>query len=204
MSFHDVDRSVNSELDASTRVLARVGLASGLCKAYHAASGDLEHLLEGMEDSTMPLTKQASKRKRRKEVVPALGVVGMSLSLAGGASAAGTAGPVADLPTKDTAPGPEIHAQRRGDLRRQPGDILCLRQGKRRNPEARSSNLPAHAAAAEVAAAVAEAAEAAAEVAEAAAGAEAAEAAAAACPGEFAASARLGRVSDCVGRRKAS
>src|SRR6476620_7650587 len=59
-----------------------------------------------MEDSTMPLTKQASKRKRRKEVVPALGVVGVSLSLAGGASAAGTAGPVSDLPTKDTATGP--------------------------------------------------------------------------------------------------
>ena len=54
----------------------------------------------------MPLTKQASKRKRRKDVVPALGVVGVSLSLAGGASAAGIAGPVADTPSKDTATGP--------------------------------------------------------------------------------------------------
>jgi hypothetical protein len=88
------------------RSCKRLGLASCLCKAYPAASGDLEHLLEGMEDSTMPLTKQASKRKRRKEVVPALGVVGVSLSLAGGASAAGTTGPVSDLPTKDTATGP--------------------------------------------------------------------------------------------------
>ena len=53
----------------------------------------------------MPLTKQASKRKRRKEVVPALGVVGVSLSLASGASAA-TAGSVTDMPSKDTATGP--------------------------------------------------------------------------------------------------
>ena len=54
----------------------------------------------------MPLTKQASKRKRRKEVVPALGVVGVSLSLAGGASVA-TAAP-ADLPLKGTVRAPEI------------------------------------------------------------------------------------------------
>src|SRR5262245_29701021 len=52
----------------------------------------------------MPLTKQASKRKRRK-VVPALGVVGVSLSLAGGTSATAA---VADLPTKDTATSPEF------------------------------------------------------------------------------------------------
>jgi hypothetical protein len=67
--------------------------------------GDREHVLEFMEDSTMAVTKQASKRKRRKEVVPALGVVGMSLSLASGASAA-TAGSVTDMPSKDTATGP--------------------------------------------------------------------------------------------------
>jgi hypothetical protein len=45
--------------------------------------------------------KQASKRKGRKEVVPVVGVVGVSLSLAGGASAA-TAVPAADTPSRDT------------------------------------------------------------------------------------------------------
>jgi hypothetical protein len=55
--------------------------------------------------ATMAVTKQASKQKRRKDVVPALGVVGVSLSLASGASAA-TAGSVSDTPSKDTATGP--------------------------------------------------------------------------------------------------
>jgi hypothetical protein len=36
----------------------------------------------------MPRTKQSSKRRRQTEVVPVLGVVGASLALAGGASAA--------------------------------------------------------------------------------------------------------------------
>jgi hypothetical protein len=54
----------------------------------------------------MPVTKQASKQKRRKEVVPALEVVSVSLSLAGGTSAATAA--VVDLPPKDTATGPGI------------------------------------------------------------------------------------------------
>jgi hypothetical protein len=46
----------------------------------------------------MSETKQASRRKRRKELIPALGVVGVSLSLASGASAATD---VADIPFKD-------------------------------------------------------------------------------------------------------
>jgi hypothetical protein len=97
---------VRSELGAPpVRSCRRLGLASCECKAYPAASGDREHVLEFMEDSTMAVTKQASKRKRRKEVVPALGVVGVSLSLASGASAA-TAGSVTDMPSKDTATGP--------------------------------------------------------------------------------------------------
>jgi hypothetical protein len=50
--------------------------------------------------------KQASKRKARKEAVPVVGVVGVSLSLAGGASAA-TAVPAADTPSRDTVP-PQI------------------------------------------------------------------------------------------------
>jgi hypothetical protein len=49
----------------------------------------------------MPHKQQASKRKSRKEAVPVVGVVGMSLSLAGGASAA-TAVPAADTPSRDT------------------------------------------------------------------------------------------------------
>ena len=99
-------RFVRLELGApAVRSCGRLGLARCLCKAYPAASGDREHVLVFMEDSTMAVTKQASKRKRRKEVVPALGVVGMSLSLASGASAA-TAGSVSDTPSKDTATGP--------------------------------------------------------------------------------------------------
>src|SRR5256885_16949395 len=54
----------------------------------------------------MPQTKRASKRKYPKEAVPVLGVVGVSLSLAGGASAA-TAVPAADVPSWDTSP-PQI------------------------------------------------------------------------------------------------
>jgi hypothetical protein len=50
--------------------------------------------------------KQPSKRNGRKEVVPVVGVVGVSLSLAGGASAA-TAVPAADTPSRDTVP-PQI------------------------------------------------------------------------------------------------
>jgi hypothetical protein len=54
----------------------------------------------------MAQTKRASKRKHPKEAVPVLGVVGVSLSLAGGASAA-TAVPAADIPSWDTSP-PQI------------------------------------------------------------------------------------------------
>src|SRR5262249_24363724 len=54
----------------------------------------------------MPQTKRVSKRKYSKEVVPVAGVVGVSLSLAGGASAA-TAVPAAEVPSWDTSP-PQI------------------------------------------------------------------------------------------------
>src|SRR2546430_17613261 len=49
----------------------------------------------------MPHTKRASKRKYPKEAIPVVGVVGVSLSLAGGASAA-TAVP-ADVPSWATS-----------------------------------------------------------------------------------------------------
>ena len=51
--------------------------------------------------------KQASSRMRRKEAVPVVGMVGVSLSLAGGASAA-TVVPTADLPLRDTTAPPQI------------------------------------------------------------------------------------------------
>ena len=54
----------------------------------------------------MPHKKDASKRKHRKEAVPVVGIVGVSLSLAGSASAA-TAVPTADVPSWDTSP-PQI------------------------------------------------------------------------------------------------
>lgn len=53
---------------------------------------------QGMEDFAMSHAKLASKRRRRSKAVPVLGAAGLSLSLAGGASAA-TGGPAADLPT---------------------------------------------------------------------------------------------------------
>jgi hypothetical protein len=49
----------------------------------------------------MPRVKQASKRKAGTKAVPVLGAAGLSLSLAGGASAA-TTGPVTDTPTMKT------------------------------------------------------------------------------------------------------
>ena len=49
----------------------------------------------------MSRAKQSSKRTRRTQVVPMLGVAGLSLSLASGASAIG--GAPTDLPTRNTA-----------------------------------------------------------------------------------------------------
>jgi hypothetical protein len=49
----------------------------------------------------MPQKKPASKRKGYKEAVPVVGVVGVSLSLAGGASAATALSP-ADAPSRDS------------------------------------------------------------------------------------------------------
>src|ERR1039458_9777926 len=54
-----------------------------------------------MGDSTMLHAKQASKRKHRGKAVPVLGVAGLSLSLASGASAA-TSGWAADMLTQNT------------------------------------------------------------------------------------------------------
>jgi hypothetical protein len=50
----------------------------------------------------MPRAKQASKRKAGTKAVPVLGAAGLSLSLAGGASAT-TSVPVADMPTMNNS-----------------------------------------------------------------------------------------------------
>jgi hypothetical protein len=52
-------------------------------------------------------TKQVSKRKRRCKIGPVLGAAGLSLSLAGGVSAA-TAAPVADALTQNSVVSHEI------------------------------------------------------------------------------------------------
>jgi hypothetical protein len=55
----------------------------------------------------MARAKQASKRKRRSKAVPVLGAAGLSLSLAGGASAS-TGGMAADIPPQNPSPNHEI------------------------------------------------------------------------------------------------
>jgi hypothetical protein len=55
----------------------------------------------------MSRPKQASKRIRRSKAVPVLGAAGLSLSLAGGASAS-TSGPAADVTPQATSPNQEI------------------------------------------------------------------------------------------------
>src|SRR6516165_8498311 len=55
----------------------------------------------------MSNAKKAPKRKHGAKAVPVLGAAGL-LSLAGGASAATSGAPVADLPTQKTAPNHEI------------------------------------------------------------------------------------------------
>src|SRR5215471_17804587 len=63
------------------------------------ARAGIESSLSRVEDATMPLKKQASKRKRvTKAAVWALGAAGLTFGLAGGASASTT--PTADVPQK--------------------------------------------------------------------------------------------------------
>jgi hypothetical protein len=68
----------------------------------------IEHLLDGTrKDSTMAHTKQASKRRRRSKALPVLGIAGVSLSIAGAASAS-TNGPAADMQSQNVSPRQEI------------------------------------------------------------------------------------------------
>ena len=61
----------------------------------------------------MPKTKQAATRRRRKEIAPVLGVVGVSLSLASGASAAAVVGPESNIPFNDAVTDSESLSPRR-------------------------------------------------------------------------------------------
>jgi hypothetical protein len=88
----------------------------------------------------MALTKQTSKRKRRKEVVPTLGIVGVSLSLAGGGSAALSA-PAADI-SQNTARVPEITLNEEEISDVSLGTFFVFRQGKRRDAPARRTTGP--------------------------------------------------------------
>ena len=54
----------------------------------------------------MSHAKHASKRKRLRKAVPMVGIAGVSLAMAGGASLANA--PTANVPSQDTAPGPVI------------------------------------------------------------------------------------------------
>jgi hypothetical protein len=56
----------------------------------------------------MPHTKRASKRKGRKEAVPAVGVVGVVSLLLADCASAGTTGCAADIPSRDIASPHEI------------------------------------------------------------------------------------------------
>src|SRR5258708_6405017 len=68
---------------------------------------DSKRFSAGYGGATMPGVKQASKRKRVTKAVPALGAVGLTFSLVGGASASVV--PTADTPqTPNMAPGHEI------------------------------------------------------------------------------------------------
>ena len=66
----------------------------------------------------MPGVKQASKRKRMTKAVPALGAVGLTFSLVGGASASA-------VPTADTPPTPNMAAQLAGEAAARPGELAA-------------------------------------------------------------------------------
>src|SRR4029079_3162445 len=55
----------------------------------------------------MPLAKQTSKQKRRSKALPVLGAAGLSLSLAGSASAV-PGGPAVNLPTSGNGDGNQV------------------------------------------------------------------------------------------------
>ncbi len=73
------------------------------------------------------MPKSCSIGKRRSKALPALGFAGMSLSMASGACASTSE---ASANTSPPSQKHEIFLGEEGNLRRQFGDVLCLRQGK--------------------------------------------------------------------------
>jgi hypothetical protein len=71
--------------------------------------------------------KQASKGKRMLKSLPVFGVAGVSGD--GGWRISNCADSKCNLARRRTAS--DGYARRGGNFRRQPGDLLCLRQGKR-------------------------------------------------------------------------
>ena len=67
----------------------------------------VEHLPEGGKEVTMHQAKQTSKRKRRSKALPVLGAAGLSLSLAGTASAV-PGGPAVNLPSSGNGDGNQV------------------------------------------------------------------------------------------------
>jgi hypothetical protein len=57
------------------------------------------------ENSAMAKTKQTTKRSRAKKALPVLGLAGVSLAMAGGASAST---PTADTPSQNTTPNQQL------------------------------------------------------------------------------------------------
>ena len=80
----------------------------------------------------MARARTNSKRNTPKNVAPALGVAGLSLAMAGGASAS-TAGSAMDVPVQNTATHHDLFLGEGRNFRRQFVDILRLRQGKHFN-----------------------------------------------------------------------
>src|SRR6187402_2547286 len=79
----------------------------GIKAAVALKSGPpVEHLPVG-EELTMPQAKQPSKRKRRSKALPVLGAAGLSLSLAGTASAV-PGGPAVNLSTSGNGDGNQV------------------------------------------------------------------------------------------------
>ena len=87
----------------------------------------------------MAAAKLASKQNRRRTALRVLGLAGVSLSLAGGASAS-TSGSATHIPAQKVTPPHEII---RGNLRREFVDVLRLRQGKRCEAPARRTTCSA-------------------------------------------------------------
>src|SRR5712672_85974 len=75
------------------------GLAGSPIKAYPRLGDD--HFVVGIGGTDMRQTKRSAKGRRVKEAVPVLGAVGMSLSFAGGASAATAPAMAPDVASKD-------------------------------------------------------------------------------------------------------